>query len=85
MTETEKYEIYLKKIEAMYPLKSKLNKSEVCRVIGISTSKFVGIIDSNDLHLLPKHKIMEQKTKNGKTYRNYSFDIHDVAMFLAQD
>jgi len=85
MNETEKFQIYIKKIEAMYPFKSKLNKTEVCRVIGISPTKFVGIIDSNDLYLLPKHKTHEKKTSNGKTYRNYTFDIHDVAVFLAQD
>ena len=85
MNETEKYQIYIKKIEAMYPFKSKLNKTEVCRVMGISSTKFFGLIDSNNLHQLPQHKTIEKKTRNGKIYRSYQFDIHDVAMFLAKD
>ena len=85
MNETEKYKFYIAKIEAMFGDKSKLNKSEVCRVIGISPTKFFNIIENNDLHLLPKFKSKETVTKNNKNYKNYSFEINDVAMFMAQD
>lgn len=85
MDKNEKYKFYIAKIEAMYGDKSKLNKSEVCRVIGISPTTFFTIIEKNDLHLLPKFKFKEKMTKNNKNYKNYSFEINDVAIFMAQD
>jgi hypothetical protein len=81
----EKYKFYISRIKEIFGEKPTLNKSQVCRIIGISPTTFFNIIEKNDLHLLPKFKSKEKVTKNNKNYKNYSFEINDVAMFMAQD
>ncbi|MFX4277339.1 hypothetical protein ACOL3G_05555 [Aliarcobacter butzleri] len=80
----EKLEFYLKKIETMFPKKSKLNSRQYCEIKGICSTTFNDIINKNELNELPKFKSKKRIRKNGIVYRSYSFDIFDVAQFLAK-
>lgn len=85
MNENDKIKFYREKIESIYPDLIKLNKEQVCRVLNISGTSFVNIINKNDIYKLPKFKVEETTRKDGKPYRNYKFDINDVAYFLAHN
>ena len=80
----DKLEFYLKKIDGMFPKKSKLNQRQYCQIEGMSSTTFHEIIKNKELEKLPKFKSKEIIRKNGIPYRNYSFDIFDAAQFLAK-
>ncbi|MFW3374683.1 hypothetical protein ACN9JV_06685 [Aliarcobacter butzleri] len=80
----DKFEFYLKKIEGMFPKKSKLNQRQYCEIKGICSTTFNDMINRNELSELPKFKSKKTIRKNGIVYRSYSFDIFDVAQFLAK-
>ena len=80
----DKLEFYLKKIEGMFPKKSKLNQRQYCQIEGMSSTTFNEIIKNKELDKLPKFKSKEIIRKNGIPYRSYSFDIFDAAQFLAK-
>lgn len=79
----KKIEIYLSEIKKLYPDKRKLNKTQYCRVKGISISQFTMIINNKNYEKLPTYKFEEKKKRNGTIYRTYEFDIYDIAVFLA--
>lgn len=81
----EKLEFYLRKIEATFPKKSKLNQRQYCQIEGMSSTTFNEIIKNNELDKLPKFKSKEIIRKNGIPYRSYGFDIYDIARFLANN
>lgn len=80
----DKLEFYLRKIEATFPKKSKLNQRQYCQIEGMSSTTFNEIIKNNELDNLPKFKSKEMIRRNGVPYRNYYFDVFDVAQFLAK-
>ncbi|MFY9085565.1 hypothetical protein [Aliarcobacter cryaerophilus] len=80
----EKLEFYLRKIETIFPKKSKLNQRQYCQIEGMSSTTFHEIIKNKELDKLPKFKSKEIIRKNGIPYRSYSFDIFDAAQFLAK-
>ena len=80
----DKLEFYLKKIDGMFPKKSKLNQRQYCQIEGMSSTTFHEIIKNKELDKLPKFKSKEIIRKNGIPYRSYSFDIFDAAQFLAK-
>lgn len=80
----DKLEFYLRKIEATFPKKSKLNQRQYCQIEGMSSTTFHEIIKNNELDNLSKFKSKEIIRRNGVPYRNYSFDVFDVAKFLAK-
>lgn len=80
----DKLEFYLKKIEGMFPKKSKLNQRQYCQIEGMSSTTFHEIIKNKELDKLPKFKSKEIIRKNGIPYRSYGFDIYDIARFLAK-
>ena len=61
----DKLEFYLKKIEGMFPKKSKLNQRQYCQIEGMSSTTFHEIIKNNELDKLPKFKTKEIIRKNG--------------------
>ena len=79
----DKLEFYLKKIDGMFPKKSKLNQRQYCQIEGMSSTTFHEIIKNNELDKLPKFKSKEIIRKNGIPYRSYGFDIYDIARYLA--
>ena len=81
----DKLEFYLKKIDGMFPKKSKLNQRQYCQIEGMSSTTFHEIIKNKELDKLPKFKSKEIIRKNGIPYRSYGFDIYDIARFLANN
>ena len=79
----DKLEFYLKKIDGMFPKKSKLNQRQYCQIEGMSSTTFHEIIKNKELDKLPKFKSKEIIRKNGIPYRSYGFDIYDIARYLA--
>ncbi|MDN5064536.1 hypothetical protein [Aliarcobacter butzleri] len=80
----DKFEFYLKKIETMFPEETTLNAGQYCKIKGICRTSFHKIIVENQLHKLPKFDFEEIERKNGTLYRNYSFNVFDVAKFLSK-
>ncbi|WP_152059358.1 hypothetical protein [Aliarcobacter butzleri] len=80
----DKFEFYLKKIETMFPTKTTLNAGQYCKIKGIGRTSFNKMIVENQLHKLPKFDFEKSERKNGTIYRNYSFNVFDVAQFLAK-
>ena len=77
----DKLTYYLERIEKINPNKTKLNVKETCGCINISTATFSRILQSNDLHKLPKFT-REEYERKGKPYFRYEFSIFDIAKFL---
>lgn len=80
MTDKQKY--YLEKIENQFPNRKKLNQGEMLQCINKSRATFLRLLHTNDLHLVPKFEKIEHKRK-GTQYNTYTFDVFDVAEFLA--
>lgn len=82
---SNKLQFHLERIKNMFPEKSKLNQTQLCKVKGISTSTFNSIINSNTLEKLPKFEYKELVRSNGRIYRVYQFDVFDIAEYLADN
>lgn len=81
----DKFELHLERIKNLFPTKITLNQQQFCQVKGISTTKFNSLLTKNELYKLPPFKVETIQRKNGYPYRTYSFDIYDIAKYLANN
>lgn len=79
----EKLEFYLNKIETKFPNKQKLNLGEMLQCINKSRATFARIIETNDLHKIPKIDEKFEYKRSSSKYYTYRFDIYDIAKFLS--
>lgn len=84
MKSNEKFDFYLKKVEQKFPNKLILNQGEMLQCINISRSTFKRIIDSNELHKIPKISNKEKYNRSKSDYYTYEFHIFDIVKFLAE-
>ncbi len=74
----------LEEIKLLFPGKIKLNATQTCKCVGISSTTFNNIIKTNEeKYKLPKFKSNEIP-REGKPCNSYQFSIYDIADFLAK-